>query len=199
MKETTFYPELRKQIFSVFARVLPIEEFEQWLYEQEYLVEYIEKEELIFELLAYNYKNRDTYYLEQFENFFSDFFSKDEIGYHVSLILSYNIANDNEGWLQSLMILRDWADEYEFLKVPTGLCSFMDETDAIYYDQVVVITQILAMQLVISLERFGYSEETGLTDFNFESNNEELQMMYETISNTASEHKKVKPWWQFWK
>lgn len=53
---------LEYKVYEVLSRTLPVKEFEQWLYANEYVTGHIADNELVFELVNLDYRSRDIYY-----------------------------------------------------------------------------------------------------------------------------------------
>lgn len=202
MKETVFYPELRKQIFSVFARVLPMEEFEQWLYKQEYLVNGMDNP-FYYDLLEFNYKQNRVY--DEFERKFRPLFPDEEADLFAIKEYLEIIVSQKSGWKERYFMLDRMGVDYSYLYQITQYdYLFREENFEEKYQACVRDTIFYANQLLEQIKEFILSKPEKYSDFKvrYVSPKEPIYWMIPKSTKSIVDRKELKhkkPWWQFWK
>lgn len=187
--------DLKNRIFRAIDKEIELQDFEEWLYEQNDLVERMD-EDLLLELFNFNYNQRGACY--EFKNKFPNYFDEDE---YVLWKILFNLRTLSKGAKEPDRIIGDLYDlshsGYEFLYSIGSL------EDYNYFgwarEEFLKATVDESKELLLELEEWLSQNPTcDLKEFR-RLDSTQKNINTDDRIECSMEVVKQNKWWEFWK
>ena len=107
--------KVKRMLFKVLSRTLSLEDFEAWLYNDNFVADNILKNEVILELLSINLRSKHA--MHELEKFCSLYFEQEEylveiVKYNCQVLLKDHSDNAVENMINNISLFYDLEDDY---------------------------------------------------------------------------------------
>lgn len=154
--EDKILDELKERIFSILLKQIDIIDFENWLYSQNEIIDFIESDKFVYDLITINYKEENAYQLlksKAFEKFKYQEYIILVIGINCNKILLQNNWDDVYKLFYEIYGFFDYDQEYGLMWRFYSINSRMDlieigyETETSIYKEIKELSQRIINQL----------------------------------------------------
>lgn len=210
-EDETKMDKVKNMIVKLISRALSMEEFEAWLYNDEYVNSHIVDDEDILELLSINLKSK--YARAELEKYLYAKFEEEDclieqVKVNCEVLVSSDLMQkDFESFLHSLYRLHDWDKDYRLISQAYW---FDDEWSLAmdgYSDRNRLEKEVLAYaeEVLQKLSKADKDEMLAILNEGVETKltNDVTQTLNESIASNnvplAETKKRTRKWFEFWK
>lgn len=190
---------LKKMLFKLMSQTLSLEEFETWLYTDDYIKSQLLENEMIFELVTINLKSKHAF--TELEKFCFNHFDKEEclvqiVKYNCEVYLDTKTDEAAENFIRNVCYFHDWNNDYSLISQIYYLADDWDLVLDGYADKQQVKNELFSYAEIFleKLQKLDAEESIQLLRNGVEFNN--VIPEQPAIEEIETENKR---WFQFWK
>ena len=188
---------LKQKLFDVLAKAITIEEFENWLYNNEGIASSINENDMLFDIISLNYRDRHIY--SELEKYCHKYYDPEE--YLVSLVESscrklVQMKTSEDVWpvIMHIGSFMDYDKDYWLLNQFYYMDDELSLSKQGYYKEKNVIADInkMAMEVLKELENLSMPAKIERLKKGIDMSQNKENVKIDLNTN-------FKKWYQFWK
>lgn len=195
---------LKQMLFKLLSRTLSMKEFEDWLYNDDYIKTHVLESEMIVELLSIDLRSKHA--MHELEKFFFNHFNKEEclvqvVKYNCEMLLETKTDNALENFFQNICYFHNWDSQYVLIEDVYYLLNDWELTHDGYMDKRTMKNEICRFAEIVleKLKELNLEESILLLINGFEIKTTFPEQLATKGNITIDTKLTRKKWFQFWK